>query len=256
MNRVLLSLFCLSCVLLLLSSCEEKTVDPNTIDTGSAYYPLEVGKYRDYAVDSTTYEFDGTGATLVQSRSYQVRELLSDTFTDNTGRIAYRVERYERNSFSDPWTLIDVWSTVQDQSRSEQIEENRRFVKMIYPAVDGDTWDGNQHFDSSDSVEVAGELLFVYENWLYRYDGVGTSFSISGQVWPDVTRVVQVDSENLIEKRFSEEIYARGVGMVYKEQQILDTQCGGNLSNCIGQPWEDIAEKGYILKMELIDTNW
>jgi hypothetical protein len=67
-----------------------------------------------------------------------------------------------------------------------------------------------------------------------------------------VVTVQNADSENLIELRLAHEKYARGVGLVYRELWILDTQC---IEDCIGMTWEQKAEKGFILKQTLIDHN-
>jgi hypothetical protein len=70
-----------------------------------------------------------------------------------------------------------------------------------------------------------------------------------------VLTVRHADNENLIERRFVEERYARTVGLVEKTVMILDTQCGGNLSNCIDLSWEQKAEKGFMLKMTVNNYN-
>jgi hypothetical protein len=56
--------------------------------------------------------------------------------------------------------------------------------------------------------------------------------------------------ENTIERRYALEKYARGVGLIYKEYEILDSQC----STCT-EPWSEKAEKGFILKQTLIEYN-
>ena len=44
----------------------------------------------------------------------------------------------------------------------------------------------------------------------------------------------------------------KNVGLIFKEMKILDTQC---IIDCEGQPWEQKAEKGFILRMEIISHN-
>lgn len=56
-----------------------------------------------------------------------------------------------------------------------------------------------------------------------------------------------MDKENAIEKTFAKEVYARGIGMVYKEWWHLETQ------KIVDDPWLEKAEKGYIIKMQIID---
>jgi hypothetical protein len=68
----------------------------------------------------------------------------------------------------------------------------------------------------------------------------------------DVVRILHIDQLDFIEKRFSEEQYARGVGLVYKKISFLDTQCS---PNCVGETIEDFAESGFIVELQLMDHN-
>jgi hypothetical protein len=67
-----------------------------------------------------------------------------------------------------------------------------------------------------------------------------------------VLTVREADSENLIELRRSRVKYAKGIGLVYRELWVLDTQC---IEQCDGKPWEEKAEKGFILSQTITAHN-
>jgi len=228
------------------------TIDDLDLDFGYDYFPLETGKYRTYVVDSILYDIgDNEIIDTTHSRTY-VKHVVADTITDNLGRLAYKIERYERLSDSLNWVIKDVWTAVRTDERAEWIEENLRFLKMAFPLKEGVEWDGNIYIDETTIIPIAGESVEVFKSWSYETLAVGESDLIGNLAFDEVTTIQQANSENLIELRFSEEKYAKGVGLVYRHMKILDTQC---ISECVNQDWEDKAEKGYILTQQIIDYN-
>ncbi|NJN77300.1 MAG: hypothetical protein HC803_02390 [Saprospiraceae bacterium] len=240
--------------LLFLASCDKTTENLN-IDYGYDYYPVELGKYIIYDVDSISYDPSNT-VTNIDTTSYQVKEEIVDTTLDNEGRTTYIIHYSTRNGNSGAWTLENVYTTVKDVQWAERTEENLRFVKFIFPQKVGDTWDGNRNFVSEGIfVTVRGETLELFKNWSSAIIDKGNSTTIGALTFDDVITVHHADDENFIEKRFVEEKYARTVGLVEKTIMILDTQCDGNLSNCTDLSWEEKAEKGFILKMTVNTYN-
>ena len=79
-----ISLFFISC------KKEKETFSSESVND---YYPLQVGKYITYNLDSTVFINFGTKDTVV---SYQVQDRVDAQITDNLGRPAYRIIRYIR----------------------------------------------------------------------------------------------------------------------------------------------------------------
>lgn len=253
--RTIIFTIILSFGLLLTHSCnsdEEPVVID--IDFGYDYFPLEVGQYRIYATDSIIYDFSGP-ATVIDTHSFEVQEIIVDTTTDSENRTIYIVHRLERELNTTDWQLKNVWTTVRTDLRAEWVENNHRFVKLVFPVKEEQTWNGNQFIDDSEIITIAGESLEMFKGWSYAVTSKGEAKTLNGFTFDDVVTTVQVDDENLIERRFSTEQYARGIGLIQRNMMILDTQCGGNLSNCAGQSWEEKAEKGYVYNMKLIEYN-
>ncbi len=236
----------------LLFSCTScGTPEPEDIDLGINYYPLEVGKFRIYKVDSIIY--DNKNNTIVQdTNSFFLKEELTDTIRDNQGNLVYTLERFERADINDTWRVKDVYGVTLIDYQLHTVEENQRFIKLVYPVgVDVAPWNGNTFIDEFTTVDIAGESIEIFKGWLYEYSEVDVPMQIQSIVFDSTLTVIQASEDNLIEYRYSTETYARGVGLIKKDMQILNTQC----YNCGTDTWEEKAEKGFILKQEIIDYN-
>ena len=60
-------------------------MDDFVLDTKEAYYPLEIGKYITYSVDSVRYSAQSGGGTNIDTSSFQWREMVIDTFREQIG---------------------------------------------------------------------------------------------------------------------------------------------------------------------------
>ncbi len=242
--------------ILAFSACKEGNVveEFDEQDKGYDYFPLIVGKYMEYQVDSIVYDFTPDGGITLESTTF-IREEIVDTILDNSERILYVVERFERKNNAEDWLISDVWTAYADGQRVERTEENLRFIKMIFPVVVNSTWNGNMFIDESLIIPIAGEGMEIFKGWSYEVLSVGEQETVGNEIFPDVTTISQANTENLIELRESTEKYARGIGLVYREMRILDTQCGGQLVDCDGLTWEQKAEKGFILRQWMTSHN-
>ena len=182
-----------------LSSCEKKG---EAEDFHYEYFPTDIGTYVVYEVDETIYDLQTTQET------YQIKELIESEITDNLGRPSLRIERYKRATENDEWEIKDVWYATRTNSQAEKIEENVRYVKLSFPVRDYQEWDGN---------------VYNTENeWLYYYDSIGDSRTINGESFEKTVKVVQRENYNLIEQEDAYEIYAEGVGLIYRKLIDLD----------------------------------
>ncbi len=249
------SIFIKSILLLMMSitilpSCREGTVAEDIdIELGTDYYPLEVGKFLEYQVDSTIYDFDGNLAIILESTTF-IREEIVGTTIDNEGDTTFIIERFEKSDFLAPWEIKDVWSTKIANNRAEKIEENIRLIKMVYPLREGVDFNAALFVEEGLTVSIAGETLEAFKNWNSEVQTIDTPETIGSFSFNNVATMLYADDENLIEKRYAIAKYAKGIGLAYKEEWILDTQ---ELTETL--PWEEKAEIGYILRQTLINHN-
>ena len=207
-------------------------------DFGYDYIVDQKGAYIVYHVDSTIYN-DFTKE--ITRSSMEMKEVIVEDFIDNLGRNAQRVERYKRaiGDTSD-WELFRTYYIVKGKNNAERIDENLRYINFVFPANENTTWQGNRFIDAVDNNKFLA-------NWNYIYTSVDAPLTLEGKSYIETATIILRDNETVIEKVYAKEIYAKGVGMIYKEWQHLETQ-----SN-FEKPWPEKAEKGYILKMYAIE---
>jgi len=199
-----------------LSSCKksESYSSPSIAD----YNPLQTGKYITYQLDSLIYLSFGTRDTTV---SYQVKYLTDSLITDNLGRPAYRIFRFIRKNENEPWRSDAAFMSINTGNRLEFIENNLRYIKLQMPIKDNVTWKGNSFIDTYSS-----NSLFRYlDNWDYSYANVGAADDVSNFNFENVITVLQRDEiigvpdepSSYSEVNYSQEKYAKGIGMIYRK---------------------------------------
>lgn len=244
---------CLSvlCAMLILTSCDEESISPGMTDT--SYFPLEVGNYIIYEIDSTVYD-DFT--MTVNQTIMQVREVVESEIVDNAGNPAFRIERSYRMDSTEVWGTrgYDIWSANLNGNKAERVEENQRYIKLVFPVADGKSWAGNIYIN----VDPLSELAYL-EGWTYVMNKVHTPGVWNGNAFDSTLTVIQHEEGTLIDTIGSREVYAKGVGLVYKEFWVLESQCTSCsptdipcLAACQALPWEQKAEKGFIVKQTLL----
>ena len=234
--------------LLVLSVVSCKTEEDNfSIDSGEDYFPLAIGQTWIYEMDSTIY--DPNGASIINQSITQMRETIVDTLTDAAGNTLYKLEQFTRDSSDANWQIKNVYTTGIVNNQAQRTEENLKFIKLAFPLRENQSWDGNLFFDEFTIVKIAGESIEMFKNWNYRLREFAVADTIGGMNFDEVMVIEQANNENSIELRRAQEKYAKGIGLVYRELYILDTQC---IADCEGQTWEEKAEKGMILKQTLI----
>jgi hypothetical protein len=107
------------------------------------------------------------------------------------------------------------------------------------------------------NVFVRGESIQMFGNWVYSIVSVDLAETIGGNAYQEVVTIQQADVENAIERRFSQEKYAKDIGLVYREREILDSYCKytGDLGPCIGKTWFEKAGRGFRTVEILVEHN-
>ncbi len=239
---------------LLLTTCTEET-EVVPIDFGYDYFPLGVGRQWTYRTDSLIYR-PGAGSNQVDTLRRMTRVRLTDTLRDNTGALLYRAERYGRTD-STGWQLQSVFTLGREEQRAFTIEGNLRFISLVFPVETGRTWEGHAFLDSFQFFTVAGNQIQLLKNWDYAYETVDAPFALEDTSYGHTTTVRLAEAENIIELRRGRAVYARGVGLIYRELDLLDARCalccGGDLQACQALPWSARAYVGFSLREVLID---
>lgn len=214
MKKLLLAILVGGLVFGAFTGCEKKT---ETFQSATIpdYFPLAVGKVFIYRLDSTITAPFGTSLLV---KSYQAMDTIESTFADNKGRLSYRIFRFTRDTLGlQPWKFAATYYATPTSTTVEYVDNNQRSVKLHLPVKDGYAWPGNSFINS-----------FAYlDNWQYEYKNVDAKLTINNKSYDNTISVLQIDetspagafnaSLSFQEKVYSKEIYAKNVGLVYKE---------------------------------------
>ena len=234
----------------LFTSCKKET-ENFTSAAVMDYYPLQVGKYITYDLDSTVYYINfGQQASIIH---YQVQDRVDAQITDNKGRPAYRILRFIRQNASQSWTPNNTFMVVPTSNSIELIENNMRFLKLEQPVRQDFSWKGNSFIDTYSNYTDVKYL----EDWDYIYDSVDVPLTINSVTIDSTVKVFQRDEflgqdpsipgTQYAEKNYSVEKYGKGIGLIYRE--FLHWEYQGE------QPGRPAYYDGYGVKLTIIDHN-
>ncbi len=214
------------------------------------YYPLKVGRYITYDMDSTVYYINfGNAASVIH---YQAQDRVEAQITDNIGRPAYRIQRYLRKDTSQAWVPSNTFLVVPTENSVELIENNLRFLKLERPVKQDFTWKGNSYLIpmAYDTYDFGSDFT---ADWDYIYDSVNAPLTINSNTYDSTIKVAERDEflgedpslpgTQYGEKTYAVEKYAKGVGLIYKEFLHWEYQGVNN------------AYKGFGVKLSIIDHN-
>jgi len=199
------------------SACEKSTETYQTAAIAD-YNPLQVGKYITYQLDSLVYVNFGT---LQEIHSYEVKYYTDALITDNLGRPAYRIIRYIRNAPTQPWVPDASFMAINTGNSLEFIENNLRYIKLKLPIRPGANWKGNSFIDT---YSLYSELKYLGD-WDYTLEQIDMPADIGGLIIDSTLTVNQRneitgnpgDPNAYSEENFGLEIYAKGIGLVYRK---------------------------------------
>jgi len=165
------------------------------------------------------------GGIRYDSTRLAVRELIADTIRDLNNLLWYRGERYDRPLDSLNWRFSQTFLLRRDQRRAYRQEDNLEFIKMVFPIETNERWDGNASFDENRIISVGGESVLLFQGWNYRYRDIHTTGDVNGIPFDSLITVEGVDFDEGLNRRLALETYAAGVGLVYREMEVFDTEC-------------------------------
>lgn len=204
-SKNIFALICLTLVLLMGCTKDKETV--NAIDY--RYYPIAIGDSMIYQVSLFNKDLNTYDST------YQLLERVESIFNDNEGRQTYRLERYVRMTDTEAWSIYKVWTVNRTSISIEKQEDNITYIKLIFPVKLNKTWNGNAKNIFADDFED------------YKIITLNEPLQTMNYSFDSTLKVQQINYDYGFEKRNHYEVYASGVGMIYKDQ--YDSLQGGPL---------------------------
>jgi hypothetical protein len=206
-------LFLSSIFAITLYSCKKDTAIP---EMGYDYFPDKVGTYVIYDVDSTYYD-DFFTPVKAKNYKFQIKEKIQSTFLDNQNRVTLRLERYVKQydtiiPYADmTWKLRDVWTENRTATTAEKVEENIRYIRLIFPVRLNKTWNAN-------AQNLNDERDFSYVN-------VDEPLGMGGISFDRTLKTVYDDGGGILTSReYRTENYARNVGLIYRQEIVVESQ--------------------------------
>lgn len=205
-----------ACFVLALQFCKKKN-DSFSLVPVTEYYPLEVGKYIVYRMDSTTFENFGTERKV---SSYQVKDLVDAEITDNLNRKSYRIRRMIRNADgTGEWADNFSFMVTPLATSIEIVENNQRVIKLKAPVKDFAYWKGNSYINTS-------EDLSYMSDWDFTFQDVDQPYTVqSGTIDNSITVLQQYSATgdpvlrptSYADTTYSVEVYGKNIGLIYKD---------------------------------------
>jgi hypothetical protein len=190
-------------------------------DIGREYYPVKVGNYWIYDVSEATFNNQFL-TDPADSVTYQVRELVDTVFRNQAGELIFELIRSRRAAAGQPWGQDSLVTISKSLSDLRYTRDNLKTVKLIFPPAENKKWNGNA-FNFREPEE-------------YSFAQVGQPFTLGDTTYRHTVRVVQTWNENLVELDDRHEVYALGVGLIYKRVIDYDYCHGGTGQDCqVGQ---------------------
>ncbi|UOQ51635.1 hypothetical protein [Hymenobacter cellulosivorans] len=198
--------------------------------SGADYFPLEVGRYRIYAVSDTLWTNFQRTAT-----SYQFREMITDRINDATGQPGYRIVRAKRMLPTDLWRDDSVMFVAATDNALLLTRNNRRSVELVFPVQPDRSW--NMY-----AFSLVDTALYTMNLDNRRYQDVAQPFAASagGKTYrydQTLTTALVVNNNNAYGadddyyRSTYEQVYAKGVGPVYRARRRF-SYCPEQVGSC------------------------
>jgi hypothetical protein len=217
--------------------------DPGMPVSDTQYFPLRVGDYRVYHVSETQV----SAYNIETDFEYDLKTVVVDSFVNVTGTYSYVMHRFKRESSLHGWESLDAWTARADDREVVVTEGSTPFVRLTFPMKNGRNWNGNAYNNLESSEFCEGDSFTSCD--LYQLENVSQPLTTTLEqlFFENTVEVIQNNSPDLITKYdIRKEVYASGVGLVYKHSTILN-YC--TIGNCLGQ---QLVEAGVIFTQELI----
>lgn len=242
MRNILKTIVGFSVGALAFTACEKENEKPSD---SNDYFPLQVGKYILYDVDSVDYD-NASKTTYINS--YQMRYEVVDSFVDNAGRVSYTINVYERPKSDVAFTPRDVIHVTKTERGVEWTQSNAKLLKLAFPISEDTRWMGVTYIDQREPG--MDEYNPQRYNWRFYYSNIGAEFDPGNNPFYKTVTVNGIDEATnepgdtvYADRNYYQEVYAAGVGMVYRER--------------IYWVWDIEAQykNGYELRMRAVDQN-
>lgn len=249
MRNKLAIIFLFTAIVCLINACKKDKTTTYEGDYGYSYFPYDSGTFVIYKVDSIIYDDFNRS---VRTSTIYLKEQVSEQFIDNLGRTAKRLIRsYSTiDSTNQRWETENIYYIIRTNTTAERVDENLRYVKMVFPNTDNQKWLGNKYIISPPPY-LLDTSNYQVKDWKFTISKRDREYFINTTRYDSTLTITQINDSSAIYKTLYKEVYARNVGLIYKEDWVVTSQ--DTLKIRLQYPWQDRADKGFIIRQYAID---
>lgn len=192
----------------LLISCKKATEDYKS--KGPEYFPLRIGAERLYNYDSVRYSRLLNNTRIFR---FRIKEFVKDTFTDQSGNLAYRLEQYISKDTGRSYAFYDLITVTVSEYGVQRVEENRRNMVLSFPIRNLKVWYPYSYWNDSFSTYIK-----------YQYSAVDKPFNNGYIQNKEAVYVKQQYDSTFIFVKEAREVYGKSQGLLYRKKRDLDLQ--------------------------------
>lgn len=192
----------------LLMSCKKET--ENYKSKGSEYFPLRIGAERLYQYDSVHYSRLLNNTKVFR---YLIKEFVKDTFMDQAGNLAYRLEQFVSKDTGRSYQFYDLIAVDVNEYGVQRVEENRRNMVLSFPIRNLKIWYPHSYWNDSFNTFIK-----------YQYSAVDKPFDNGYISNPEAVYVKQQYDSTFIFVKEAREVYGKAQGLLYRKKRNIDLQ--------------------------------
>ena len=121
---------------------------------------------------------------------------------------------------------------------------------MVFPNENNKNWLGNKYIVSAPPY-IIDTSNYSVRDWKFSVSRRDREYLINSTRYDSTLTITQIQDSSAIYKTLAKEIYARNIGLIYRENWIVTTQDTFKIRN--QYPWEDRADRGFIIRQFAID---
>jgi hypothetical protein len=191
----------LSVLFATLIGCESSSVQ-NSLN-GHEYVPLKSGQYVDMEVITSVYASNQVAYTT----HGMIRIETGASLVNTSGQTCYAVQ-YSSAGKDNAWQIDSTQIAWDTPDKIFYTEGGQVINLMVLPLSEYSTWNGH-------AFNVLGPQYFMVKNF-------GKAFTSNNQLFPNTITIVRQNDSTLIRQHKRVEVYAEGIGLIYKEQMKVN----------------------------------
>ena len=192
----------------MLCGCKKTTDDYKA--KGLEYFPIRVGAERHYEYDSIHYSRIQNKAQVFH---FLIKEFVKDSFIDQAGNNAYRLEQFVSKDTGKSYQFFDLVTVSINGFGVQRVEENRRNQVLSFPIRNLKMWYPYSYWNDSFNSYIK-----------FQYTAVGKPFSNGFVQSADAVYIKQQYDSTFIYVKEAREIYGNAFGLMYRKKKDIDFQ--------------------------------